>query len=89
MTTRYPESTTFHSEVRMLTSSYTEQDCQIYPWLPPNYSYSRKSYPVLNLFCKTPKISTRTKLTQYCAHQDSNLEPLGYESLSYSATKQG
>lgn len=49
MTVSYPEATVFHSEVRVLTSSYTEQDYQISVWLPPDYSSSSKSYPVLYL----------------------------------------
>ena len=49
MTTSYPEATVFHSEVRELTSSYTEQNYQISVWLPPDYRSSSKSYPVLYL----------------------------------------
>jgi len=49
MTTAFPEATVFHSEVRVLTSSYAEQDYQISVWLPPDYLDSGKSYPVLYL----------------------------------------
>lgn len=49
MTTSYQEATVFHSEVRVLTSSYTKQDYQISVWLPPDYRSSSKSYPVLYL----------------------------------------
>lgn len=49
MNASYPEATVFHSEARILTSSYTERNYQISVWLPPDYSNSRKSFPVLYL----------------------------------------
>lgn len=49
MTSQYPESTIFHSEVRRFISAHTQQTYQIDVWLPPSYAESTKRYPTLYL----------------------------------------
>ncbi|MCG7852047.1 MAG: prolyl oligopeptidase family serine peptidase, partial [Methanosarcinaceae archaeon] len=47
MSTQYPQVTIPNTEVRMFSSSIVNQEFKIFIALPPNYTESKKSYPVL------------------------------------------